>query len=147
MVIVGGHDGVNFLSDVWECELNGLYWRQVGFTSLERKEQLARQLQESNGDAIELVESGANGAAAAITFSPSGKRTKLQEAADNVNREAATTIQAAARARQARVSTAWKLAAADLDYDAATFVQAMWRGWRARRRWGAATDAAAAGAH
>jgi hypothetical protein len=29
MVIVGGHDGETFLSDVWECELNGLYWRQA----------------------------------------------------------------------------------------------------------------------
>ena len=30
MLIIGGHDGEHFLSDVWECELQGLFWRQVG---------------------------------------------------------------------------------------------------------------------
>ena len=28
MVIVGGHDGQQFLSDVWECELESMYWQR-----------------------------------------------------------------------------------------------------------------------
>jgi len=35
MLVVGGFDGERYMSDVWECDLNALYWRQVGFSAEE----------------------------------------------------------------------------------------------------------------
>ena len=142
MVIIGGHDGERFLSDVWECELTGLYWRQVGFTSNERKEQLARQIESSEKPAITMVDGSEpngnghqnGGSLAFAPLSSSGKRTKLQEAADMMRSQAAEVLQAHARARTARLLTAWRRAQADLEYDAATYVQAINRGKRTRAR-------------
>ena len=48
--------------------------------------------------------------------------------------QAAEVLQAHARARTARLLTAWRRAQADLEYDAATYVQAINRGKRTRAR-------------
>ena len=158
MVIVGGHDGDKFLSDVWECELNGLYWRQVGFTSSDRKTQVQRQMSlsiqsdaTSNGAAPPPAGTDGHTDLAFAPHSPSGRRTKLQDAAMAMRVEAATMLQAHARARTARIIISWKRAQADLEYDAATYCQAIWRAWlvrvRVRRRFAqvaaAASEAAA----
>lgn len=116
--------------------------RQVGFTSNERREQLIKQLGVANDGALAFAPTAANGEGlggapngAPLVFSPlssSGKRTKLQEAASAMRLEAVTVLQAHARGRTARLWTAWRRAQADLEYDAATYIQAILRGWRLR---------------
>ena len=138
MVIVGGHDGERFLSDVWECELNGLYWRQVGFTTEDRKEQIAKQLAIDHTDTSGSANGSSNGDRAAPTgkeelgaafspLTPAGKRTRLSDAKSLIRHEAVCTLQAHARAKAARVLALWMRANADLEYDAATYLQACWR--------------------
>ena len=182
MVVLGGHDGQRFLSDVWECELNGLYWRQVGFTPEDRAEQKARQLgvplELENGSgsgggsggggsrggeggsggggspesgrlsaaasaaasfrhAYQASPEGLPGEAVRVPFSPltpSGKRTRLSDAKATILHEAATLLQAQWRARAARVLLVWMRANADLEYDAATYLQACARRFLILRR-------------
>lgn len=81
---------------------------------------------------------GAGGAAAA--GSPA-KRTRLQEAALAVRHEAAITLQAHTRGKACRVALVYKRFEADLEYDAASYMQALWRGHLTRG--GATTPAAA----
>ena len=63
-----------------------------------------------------------------------GRRTKLQEAAEAVRIEAATTLQAHARGRTARLVFSWRRAWVYLQFDAASYVQACWRRTLARRK-------------
>ncbi len=141
MLIVGGHDGEHFLADVWECELNGLYWRQVGFSAGEHPSKLMALKSSSSTDG---AEGGgpvphANGTAHAV--GANGDAHPPEAALERPTRTqvaAALTIQAHARGRQARVAAAWRNALADLEYDAASYVQALWRGFRARMRKGGA---------
>lgn len=155
MVVVGGHTGEGFLNDVWECELNGLYWRQVGFSLADRKEQLARQIASSATTSIEVASgitsssnasdatprlgdgsTGNSGDAPPIAFAPilpGGRRTKVSLAAHAMRAEAAIVLQRHVRGLFARVIGAWLRAAAYLEYDAATYIQAIWKGLVTRR--------------
>ena len=125
MLIVGGHDGEHFLADVWECELNGLYWRQVGFSAgelpakISRSEILTRQPASEEEGGVPLLES-------------SSKLDNVLDRPSRMQMAAIITIQAHARGRQARVAAAWRNALADLEFDAATYVQAIWRGFLVR---------------
>ena len=144
MVVVGGHDGDKFLNDVWECELNGLYWRQVGFTSDDRKEQKLKQLGALNEGASGSRSStpahpfgaaaNGNGDETLASLTPSGRRSRLTNAKESIRQEAAVLLQAHARARAARIVLVWMRANADLEYDAATYLQACVRRMLARLR-------------
>ena len=125
MLIVGGHDGERFLADVWECELNGLYWRQVGFSAgelpgkISRSEILTRQPSSEVEGGVPIIEA-------------SSKLDSVLDRPSRMQLAAIITIQAHARGRQARVAAAWRNALADLEFDAATYVQAIWRGFLVR---------------
>eukprot|EP00322_Chrysochromulina_rotalis_P026742 CAMPEP_0115869128 /NCGR_PEP_ID=MMETSP0287-20121206/21651_1 /TAXON_ID=412157 /ORGANISM="Chrysochromulina rotalis, Strain UIO044" /LENGTH=1138 /DNA_ID=CAMNT_0003323809 /DNA_START=89 /DNA_END=3502 /DNA_ORIENTATION=- len=132
MLIVGGHDGDRFLNDVWECELNGLYWRQVGFSAAENPAKLFKgKVQDAYSDTKSPAPDDCDYFQQRHTqslerMSVQCKRTPLQEATFKVRGLAATTLQAHARGRAARVAAAWRNALADLEHDAACYMQALW---------------------
>jgi hypothetical protein len=113
----------------------------VGFTALDAPEKLRAatpaQLEES------LLRDSRGGSA---DPSPPGeaRRSRLQEATDKVRAAAAITLQAHARGRAGRIEYAWRCASADLEYDAATYLQAVWRGHCTRRAAPAANAAGSA---
>lgn len=140
MLIIGGHDGEDCLADVWECELNGLYWRQVGFAADEHPAKLqaparikaAEPPDSANGGDTSSSTNGADTSSSTSKSDPAShdqraRPTRLQLAAVQV-------LQAHARGRSARIAASWRATLADLEYDAASYVQAVWRGHVMRRR-------------
>ena len=139
MLIVGGHDGHGYLSDVWEVELNGLSWRQVGFTVDAKKQPPPPPLKSPAAcgsgahTPSELAPLGQPSAALEAAATPP-KRTRLQEMEFRLREVAATTVQANARGRRARVAAAWRRALVELEHDAASYIQACWRGHAVRQQ-------------
>ena len=127
MIVVGGHDGARYLDDIWECDLNGLFWYQVGVsnaTSRALPPPGPVALPVRRAEPADARTPPASAAAAAEAHAQRPKAGRLGRA----HSAAATKLQAHARARRDRVLAAYRRHEANEQYDAAVFLQAAWRG-------------------
>ena len=145
MLVVGGHDGSRYLDDMWECDMAGLFWYQVGVPNSSRAAapprplrlsppppQLA-QLQTYDAAPLAARAAGTRGGGAALAIA-AGRTPKTGTRMGRVHDAAATTMQAHERGMRARMRTAALRLAANEAYDGATLLQAAWRGHAVRSR-------------
>ena len=157
MLVVGGHDGARYLDDMWECDMAGLYWYQVGLPNANRAAAPQRPLRFSPPpppqQLLQLAQThdaapraaaaaaaashggggGGGGGGAALAIA-AGRTPKTGTRLGRVHDAAATTMQAHERGMRARMRAAALRLAANEAYDGATLLQAAWRGHAARSR-------------